>query len=98
MTAYEMRISDWSSYVCSSDLHELCLAREDDVDEAFRSHCLMPGGAVRPSVGERSQASCPLRRDPGRRDRAPDRANPAPIAPRNTPPPRCLAWDRKSVV
>src|SRR3546814_16539483 len=51
----------------------------------------MPGGAVRPSVGERSQASCPLRRDPGRRDREPDRANPAPIAPRNTPPPRCLA-------
>src|SRR3546814_7432442 len=23
-TAYEMRISDWSSDVCSSDLHKLC--------------------------------------------------------------------------
>src|SRR3546814_8318119 len=27
MTAYEMRISDWSSDVCSSDLHDLLLAQ-----------------------------------------------------------------------
>src|SRR3546814_5840575 len=26
-TAYEMRISDWSSDVCSSDLYRLCLGR-----------------------------------------------------------------------
>src|SRR3546814_8793143 len=25
-TAYEMRISDWSSDVCSSDLHDACVA------------------------------------------------------------------------
>src|SRR3546814_11006523 len=29
-TAYEMRISDWSSDVCSSDLHSLALDRLDD--------------------------------------------------------------------
>src|SRR3546814_4458300 len=28
-TAYEMRISDWSSDVCSSDLHHLCLAESN---------------------------------------------------------------------
>src|SRR3546814_1642949 len=27
-TAYDMRISDWSSYVCSSDLGELCLQQK----------------------------------------------------------------------
>src|SRR3546814_10424203 len=32
-TAYEMRISDWSSDVCSSDLHEPC---DDDEDELLR--------------------------------------------------------------
>src|SRR3546814_8971455 len=31
-TAYEMRISDWSSDVCSSDLHKLGLAECRDVD------------------------------------------------------------------
>src|SRR3546814_9774935 len=30
-TAYEMRISDWSSDVCSSDLME-CIVRADDLD------------------------------------------------------------------
>src|SRR3546814_3137689 len=31
-TAYEMRISDWSSDVCSSDLLEIHLARRNDPD------------------------------------------------------------------
>src|SRR3546814_6206717 len=30
MTAYELRISDWSSYVCSSDLHGLGIAERVD--------------------------------------------------------------------
>src|SRR3546814_1776924 len=32
-TAYEMRISDWSSDVCSSDLRELLLAQRDSLRE-----------------------------------------------------------------
>src|SRR3546814_7326243 len=32
-TAYEMRIGDWSSDVCSSDLHEGVLLEEDRSDE-----------------------------------------------------------------
>src|SRR3546814_8459355 len=31
-TAYEMRISDWSSDVCSSDLKDILLAEEDPDD------------------------------------------------------------------
>src|SRR3546814_3956677 len=33
-TAYEMRISDWSSDVCSSDLHPVWLHRQVGDDEA----------------------------------------------------------------
>src|SRR3546814_5653687 len=36
-TAYEMRISDWSSDVCSSDLDEQC-ARRRDGDDGRRNH------------------------------------------------------------
>src|SRR3546814_9190604 len=35
-TAYEMRISDWSSDVCSSDLRDLALQALDDSFLAFR--------------------------------------------------------------
>src|SRR3546814_4877434 len=35
-TAYEMRISDWSSDVCSSDLQGAASARDDDVDQPGR--------------------------------------------------------------
>src|SRR3546814_6474744 len=38
-TAYEMRISDWSSDVCSSDLNYLCLLNLEDAAQ---------GGAARP--------------------------------------------------
>src|SRR3546814_8181580 len=35
-TAYEMRISDWSSDVCSSDLHHVLLAAADVGDRLER--------------------------------------------------------------
>src|SRR3546814_4062599 len=34
-TAYEMRISDWSSDVCSSDLEQIVMRNEDVVEEEF---------------------------------------------------------------
>src|SRR3546814_16135129 len=39
MTAYELRISDWSSDVCSSDLLRLAmgLVRDDALIEAYKS-------------------------------------------------------------
>src|SRR3546814_7846096 len=45
-TAYEMRISDWSSDVCSSDLHDLLLAVALDID-----HLLDPCRAALLLVG-----------------------------------------------
>src|SRR3546814_3175349 len=51
-TAYDMRISDWSSDVCSSDLFELRLFGNMRVDGAISAHpsASEPG---RESVGER---------------------------------------------
>src|SRR3546814_7778545 len=46
MTAYEMRISDWSSYVCSSDLGSAA-PRPDQGPHRPRVHC--PG---RPPEGQ----------------------------------------------
>src|SRR3546814_19597404 len=44
-TAYEMRISDWSSDVCSSDLPALHkLAARGWLAETHRMHCLSPAG------------------------------------------------------
>src|SRR3546814_18869428 len=39
-TAYEMRISDWSSDVCSSDLGAVAIGRGDD--EVLPADCLVP--------------------------------------------------------
>src|SRR3546814_2427946 len=39
-TAYEMRISDWSSDVCSSDLHDLGGTAADRVDAGVACHAL----------------------------------------------------------
>src|SRR3546814_8422959 len=51
-TAYEMRISDWSSYVCSSDLTGTTLAGSNDLPAARSSTWLA--------------ARCPLRNAPSR--------------------------------
>src|SRR3546814_2688606 len=44
-TAYEMRISDWSSDVCSSDL--------SNCDASAQLDCLQPGAALLKLGGER---------------------------------------------
>src|SRR3546814_2002946 len=41
-TAYEMRISDWSSDVCSSDLALLLATRKTDIDRAFEHLLIHP--------------------------------------------------------
>src|SRR3546814_2788617 len=38
-TAYEMRISDWSSDVCSSDLQGDPEAKASEMEHAIRKHC-----------------------------------------------------------
>src|SRR3546814_11857658 len=73
MTAYEMRISDWSSDVCSSDLHPqvAAMGMRVEVDDPDRGPVVMPGvpinltatpGAVRgpaPALGEHSGKVAP---------------------------------------
>src|SRR3546814_2656764 len=49
-TAYEMRISDWSSDVCSSDLSASCSARSITEHQSWRS---APDSDVSPTPGER---------------------------------------------
>src|SRR3546814_6372634 len=45
-TAYEMRISDWSSDVCSSDLQTASAARgEAQFKKCAACHTITPGGA-----------------------------------------------------
>src|SRR3546814_18107331 len=63
-TAYEMRISDWSSDVCSSDLHgkgsRLCRREDAGVDAAEdddRDHEGIPDDPDRPQP-EIGRASC----------------------------------------
>src|SRR3546814_13583416 len=51
-TAYEMRISDWSSDVCSSDLRMPAARRQDDV---LRRHDVHPR-RMRRGIGRRRQA------------------------------------------
>src|SRR3546814_7753876 len=48
-TAYEMRISDWSSDVCSSDLHiAIVLDRPQPAEgQLLLAHRLVEGGVVR---------------------------------------------------
>src|SRR3546814_3603334 len=51
-TAYEMRISDWSSDVCSSDLHRLLGHQEAwvAVDRRAELHALLADLAQRPQA------------------------------------------------
>src|SRR3546814_1246828 len=59
-TAYEMRISDWSSDVCSSDLAEHCLAYghrrgDDPVSAVFRPAARPTGPIVPEELAHRSE-------------------------------------------
>src|SRR3546814_9594191 len=54
-TAYEMRISDWSSDVCSSDLDALVLAKNDIEHRATRGHA-----AAARQYNERTAFMCNL--------------------------------------
>src|SRR3546814_2919242 len=45
-TAYEMRISDWSSDVCSSDLEIALRQGCRDADAALEGECVGEGGAL----------------------------------------------------
>src|SRR3546814_3163747 len=64
-TAYEMRISDWSSDVCSSDLRDFCAHRPDRVgDGLFRrcaAHRLDVRIAERPATRSQDHARHPPR-------------------------------------
>src|SRR3546814_9208347 len=51
-TAYEMRISDWSSDVCSSDLVAIVVQAHRDDRAALRQHAL---GQIRRALGDQPQ-------------------------------------------
>src|SRR3546814_2485785 len=53
-TAYEMRMSDWSSDVCSSDLQGL--AYEGVVAAGFHAHALVDLGPVAEALGQAQPA------------------------------------------
>src|SRR3546814_4332599 len=50
-TAYEMRISDWSSDVCSSDLHTMCAEGEIESD-TLRYSCGIPAQSLAYKLGD----------------------------------------------
>src|SRR3546814_6374515 len=62
-TAYDMRISDWSSDVCSSDLHRDLRAHEPEVERALEGAMaeheffVQDRGALRGRPGQGVQAS-----------------------------------------
>src|SRR3546814_9122898 len=49
-TAYEMRISDWSSDVCSSDLYWIVVASADHIRTAVDGHFVQAGHGRRAPV------------------------------------------------
>src|SRR3546814_8998841 len=49
-TAYEMRISDWSSDVCSSDLHQQLVAQRALDQRGDHGCCSLPAAASLPSI------------------------------------------------
>src|SRR3546814_7462579 len=59
-TAYEMRISDWSSDVCSSDLVEIGRAVDIDVADAFQ---MRENGHARFVLHALDQAAAAARHD-----------------------------------
>src|SRR3546814_5834444 len=77
-TAYEMRISDWSSDVCSSDLRERLIAQVRDIGRADIARPV--GRACRCAAGEilRSRDAALVRGLPG--EALPDEgAEPVPV-------------------
>src|SRR3546814_1761058 len=78
-TAYEMRISDWSSDVCSSDLvgagrPEVDCAVHAEPVGAAAAQCVLEGsGSSLSFVGEEPLDGKGLRRGPGRLPEAPSR-------------------------
>src|SRR3546814_19195477 len=63
-TAYEMRISDWSSDVCSSDLADLHASAQQRAAEACRSASRYSVGASRRSI---RRVRCVHQQRPGAR-------------------------------
>src|SRR3546814_12329858 len=66
-TAYEMRISDWSSDVCSSDLYDMANLRyQDDIDRPAKTGIFMADvlggvyafGAIQAALVERTRTGC----------------------------------------
>src|SRR3546814_1108992 len=49
-TAYEMRISDWSSDVCSSDLPAARRRSRRQVLQRLVGHCVVPAPALRQAI------------------------------------------------
>src|SRR3546814_9489931 len=81
-TAYEMRISDWSSDVCSSDLTGYAILPSEDHDA---------------TIGQVGPDDLSLRKVPRQSDRIPALVSPRPKIRDHSPPPgfgRCV--DRKS--
>src|SRR3546814_18100560 len=87
-TAYEMRISDWSSDVCSSDLVDMAVA-----DPMLQRDAPLPASAVRRRAGHRQHR---LYRRAGHCQRPIARQPVRPVLIANT---KCVAdqQDRKSV-
>src|SRR3546814_3803395 len=56
-TAYEMRISDWSSDVCSSDLGENLVNEERSMNKEPSSPCACSGGNGQQTACASEQAS-----------------------------------------
>src|SRR3546814_12957535 len=93
-TAYEMRISDWSSDVCSSDLHRLGASGASLLaHDRCRPPCPAAAGAHQPGARRLDEPDC-LSHDAGRFVLA----APAPSHPRNLAAPAALAAQRQRSV
>src|SRR3546814_7713222 len=86
-TAYEMRISDWSSDVCSSDLEFKCIRSQRS--SATTTKANLPMKSPRPCIA--SSVTAP---PPARRARSSSRSNSNP--PRAQRPPCCRSEEHTS--
>src|SRR3546814_18522590 len=95
-TAYEMRISDWSSDVCSSDLkgrERRRIAAGRSAEAAAYTEHVRTSRAAPARSAERSSFSG-LPKGPARAPRAPAPAYPAASARTPCPAGRCADWPR----